>query len=140
MSRFLLDTNVVSDLRKPRPNRGLLTWISSIDEFKLFLSVLTIGELRIGITMQADPKKRSALDVWLVSDLIPRFEGRMLSFDLDAAERWGRMEGQARLGSGKLPVIDSQLAATALRHDLTLVTNNESDFSRSGVAVLNPWT
>ena len=140
MSGFLLDTNVVSDLRKPRPNVGLTAWIASADEQKLFLSVLTIGELRIGIAVQPDAKKRAALETWLISDMLSRFAGRILAFDLDVAQQWGRIEGRARLGSGKLPVVDSQLAATALFHGLTLVTNNEADFSRTGASVLNPWT
>jgi len=140
VSGFLLDTNVVSDLRKPRPNVGLTAWIASADEQKLFLSVLTIGELRIGIAVQPDAKKRAALETWLISDMLSRFAGRILAFDLDVAQQWGRIEGRARLGSGKLPVVDSQLAATALFHGLTLVTNNEADFSRTGASVLNPWT
>jgi len=140
VSGFLLDTNVVSDLRKPRPNSGLTAWIATVDEQKLFLSVLSIGELRIGITLQSDARKRAALETWLVSDLLSRFAGRILAFDLDVAQQWGRIEGRARLGSGKLPVVDSQLAATALRHGLTLVTNNEADFSRTGASILNPWT
>ena len=140
MSGFLLDTNVVSDLRKARPNEGLVEWIDAVDESKLFLSVITIGELRIGIEMQQDKKKRADLETWLVSDLMERFEGRILPFDLSVAERWGRIEGRARSGSGKLPVVDSFTAATAIHHDLTLVTNNESDFARTGAAVLNPWS
>lgn len=140
MSGFLLDTNVVSDLRKPRPNVGLTAWIASADEQKLFLSVLTIAELRIGIAVRPDAKKRAALETWLISDMLSRFAGRILAFDLDVAQQWGRIEGRARLGSGKLPVVDSQLAATALFHGLTLVTNNEADFSRTGASVLNPWT
>lgn len=140
MSGFLLDTNVVSNLRKLRPNQGLLTWIDAVDEASLYLSVLTIGELRIGVTMQRDVKKRTELEIWLISDLVPRFEGRIVAFDLGVADVWGRMEGQARLGSGKLPVVDSLLAATAMHHGLTLVTNNETDFSRTGAPVLNPWT
>ena len=140
MTGFLLDTNVVSDLRKPRPNAGLVEWIDAADESKTFLSVITIGELRIGIEMQTDKKRRSDLETWLVSDLLARFEGRVLPFDLGVAERWGRIEGRARSGSGKLPVVDSFIAATALHYDLTLVTNNESDFARTGAAVLNPWS
>ena len=139
MSGFLLDTNVVSDLRKPRPNSGLLSWINAVDELSLYLSAVTVGELRIGVEMQTDEKKRSDLATWLASELIPRFEGRILPFDLAVADRWGRIEGRARLGSGKLPVVDSLIAATALHHNMTLVTNNEGDFSRSGVGILNPW-
>jgi predicted nucleic acid-binding protein len=140
MIGFLLDTNVVSDLRKTRPNPGLTGWVASVDERSLYLSVLTIAELRRGITIQTDAKKRRALETWVVSELIPRFSGQTLVFDLDVAQLWGRIEGQARLGTGKLPVIDSQLAATALHHGLTLVTNNEKDFSRTGVVIINPWT
>ncbi len=140
MSGFLLDTNVVSDLRKPRPNAGLAAWIASADEQRLFLSVLSIGELRIGIAIQSDARKRGALETWLVSDLLSRFQGRILPFDLDVSQQWGRIEGRARLGAGKLPIVDSQLAATAIHHGLTLVTNNESDFSRTGASILNPWT
>lgn len=140
MSGFLLDTNVVSDLRKPRPNSGLVEWIDATDESKLFLSVITVGELRIGIEMQQDKRKRGALETWLVSDLLERFAGRVLSFDIDVAERWGRVEGRARAGSGKLPAIDSLIAATALQHGLTLITQNESDFARTGVPILNPWS
>jgi len=137
---FLLDTNVVSDLRKPRPNRGLVAWIDASDENKLFLSVITMGEIRVGIETQTNQKKRSDLETWLVSSLMVRFEGRILPFDLGVAERWGRIEGRARSGSGKLPIVDSFIAATALHHDLTLVTNNESDFARTGAAIVNPWS
>jgi predicted nucleic acid-binding protein len=140
MSGFLLDTNVVSDLRKPRPNSGLVEWIDATDESKLFLSVITVGELRIGIEMQQDKRKRGALETWLVSDLLERFAGRVLSLDIDVAERWGRLEGRARAGSGKLPAIDSLIAATALQHGLTLITQNESNFARTGVPILNPWS
>ncbi len=83
--------------------------------------------------------KRLALETWLVSELIPRFNGRILAFDIDVAQLWGRIEGRARLGAGKLPVIDSQIAATALHTGLTLVTNNERDFSRTGAVIVNPW-
>ncbi|MBV8725105.1 MAG: type II toxin-antitoxin system VapC family toxin [Candidatus Eremiobacteraeota bacterium] len=140
MTGFLLDTNVVSDLRKPRPNRGLVAWIDASDENKLFLSVITMGEIRVGIETQTNQKKRSDLETWLVSSLMVRFEGRILPFDLGVAERWGRIEGRARSGSGKLPIVDSFIAATALHHDLTLVTNNESDFARTGAAIVNPWS
>ncbi|MEO6990246.1 MAG: type II toxin-antitoxin system VapC family toxin [Candidatus Baltobacteraceae bacterium] len=140
MSGFLLDTNVMSDLRKPLPNAGLVTWLGAVDERELFLSVLSIGEIRIGITMQGMARKRVDLETWLVSDLIPRFAGRILPVDMEVAEHWGRTEGAARLGAGKLLVIDSLLAATAHHHNLTVVTNNEADFSRTGTTVINPWT
>jgi len=90
--------------------------------------------------MQTDSRRRADLESWLVSELIPRFSGRVLAFDLAVAERWGRIEGRARMSSGKLPIVDSLVAATALHYDLTLVTNNEKDFARTGIAVMNPWS
>lgn len=140
MSGFLLDTNVISELRKPRANAGVVRWLDAVEEQALFLSAITIGELRIGIDMVSHERKRADLEAWLVSGVTRRFSGRILPFDLDVAQQWGRIEANARLRSGKLPVIDALIAATALRHGLTVVTNNAGDFARTGVAVLRPWT
>jgi toxin FitB len=139
VSGFLLDTNVISELRKPRPNDGVVRWIENVDEHLLFLSVVTIGELRTGIDMVAQPKKRGDLEAWLVSAVTRRFAGRILPFDLEVAEQWGVIEARARLGAGKLPVVDALIAATAIRHGLTIVSHNVRDFSRTGGAVLSPW-
>jgi predicted nucleic acid-binding protein len=140
LSGFLLDTNVPSELRKRSPNAGLIQWLRRIDELKLYLSVLTIAEFRIGIEMERDKRKQGDLESWLVSDVMPRFSGRILPFDLSAAERWALIEGRARRASGKLPTVDAMLAATALDYGLTIVTRNETHFARTGVTVLNPWT
>ena len=139
MSGFLLDTSVISELRRPRPNAGLIRWIESVDERALFLSVITIGELRVGIEMLGNSRKRADLEVWLVSAVTQRFSGRILSFDLDVADQWGRIEANARVASGKLPVVDGLIAATAIRHGLTLVSHNTRDFARTGVTMLSPW-
>ncbi|MDE2573604.1 MAG: type II toxin-antitoxin system VapC family toxin [bacterium] len=139
MRGFLLDTCAISELRKPKPDPGFIAWISAVDETLLHISVVTLAELRIGVEMVADASKRAAIERWLQSDVTARFGDRVLSFDLEVADRWGRMEGRARASGGRLPVIDAQIAATAEHHDLTLVTRNEADFRRMETPIVNPW-
>ncbi len=139
MSGLVLDTNIISELRRVRPNLGLKKWIELVSEQTLFLSCITLSELRLGIELVAEPKKRRDLERWLVSDVVNRCDGRILSFDQAVAGRWGRLEATARAGGAKLPAIDSMIAATALHYNLSIVTRNERDFGRSGVAVVNPW-
>jgi len=140
MRGFLLDTNVVSELMKPRPNRRVASWIETTAEELMYLSVITIGELRKGIDLlsETDPK-RAALQSWLDLDVRVRFAGRLLSFDDAVAERWGQVEALARKRRLTLPTIDAQLAATALQHNLTFVTRNSRDVGPAGVPVFNPW-
>jgi toxin FitB len=133
---FLLDTNVVSELIKPRPNSGVVRWMEATDEPLLHLSVLTLGEIRKGITSVPDTKRRIALETWLNRDLVLRFEGRIFSIDQAVADRWGKICGGS---THPLPVIDSLLAATALYHELTLVTRDTRPVEATGVALLNPW-
>ena len=137
MSGFLLDTNIISELVKARPEPRVTAWIENIDESLLYLSVLTLGEIRKGITSLGDGARRVSLEAWLDGDLALRFSDRILSIDLDVADRWGRIAGNTR--KKPLPVIDGLLAATALHYDLTLVTRNIADITGSGVAVFNPW-
>jgi predicted nucleic acid-binding protein len=141
MTGFLLDTNVVSELMKPRPNRRVATWVELTSEELLHLSVITIGELRKGIDLLAsgDPK-RAALQSWLDRDVRLRFAGRLLVFDDFVAERWGQLEALAKKRRFTLPTIDAQLAATALHHNLTFVTRNTADVGPTGVPVFNPWS
>jgi predicted nucleic acid-binding protein len=135
VSGFLLDTNVISELVRPRPNPRVTHWLDSIDEELLFLSVLTLGEIRKGITALASARK-VRLEAWLSGGLIPRFESRILAIDQAIAERWGQITGSLAAQGTPLPVIDGLLAATALDHNLTLVTRN---VSLTGVAVFDPW-
>lgn len=137
---FLLDTNVISELMKPRPNRPVAKWIDTTSEELLHLSVITIGEVRKGIDLldEADPR-RAALQSWLDRDVRVRFAGRLLSFDDAVAERWGQLEALAKKRRLTLPTIDAQLAATALHHGLTFVTRNTVDIAPTGVPVFNPW-
>jgi predicted nucleic acid-binding protein len=137
---FLLDTNVVSELMKPRPSRAVATWVANTPESLLHLSVLTIGEVRKGIeSLRDDDPKRAALQSWLNRDVRIRFAGRLLVFDDGVAERWGHLESLARRRRITIPTIDAQLAATALHHGLTFVTRNTVDVAPMEVPVFNPW-
>lgn len=140
MSGFLLDTNVISELVKPRPEQKVISWIQATDESLFFLSVLTIGEIRKGINSLPSGNKRALLESWLGNDLVMRFAGRILSIDFGIAERWGLLSAQAKASGVLLPVIDGLLAATALHHNLTFATRNTNDVKLAGLSVFNPWT
>jgi toxin FitB len=140
VSGFLLDTNIISELVKPKPESKVTTWIDSTDEGLLHLSVLTLGELREGIASLRDASRRVMLEAWLDSDLIPRFAERILPIDVAVADRWGRLAADAAAAKSPLPVIDGLLAATALDQDLTFVTRNTKDVAVTGVPVFNPWS
>lgn len=140
-SGFLLDTNLVSELMKPRPHRGVATWVTATPEALLYLSVITIGEIRKGIDLLGDDDpRRAALQSWLDRDLRLRFTGRLLPFDEGVAERWGQLEALARKKRLTLPTLDAQLAATALHHGLTFVTRHTAHVEPTGVPLFNPWT
>ena len=139
MRGFLLDTNVLSELIKPKPDRRVVDWIESTDEDMLFLSVLTLGEIRKGIGALHPGARRAKLEAWLESGLRPRFAGRILPIDESVADRWGAISGSAAAAGKPVPVIDGLLAATALDHNLTLVTRNTADVMGTGVAVFSPW-
>ena len=139
MTGFLVDTNVISELVKPKPEPRVVAWVDAADEALLFLSVLTLGEIRKGISTVQESRRRGNLESWLETALRPRFAGRVLAVDEDVADRWGRIAADAAQRRKPLPVIDALLAATALHHDLMLVTRNVADVATTGVAVLNPW-
>lgn len=134
---YLIDTNVLSELRRKAPERRVVQWVDARPSAMLHLSVLTLGELRKGIEVLQDRKRRAALLDWLESDLPAFFSGRVLAIDARVADRWGRMLAAARR---PLPAVDSLLAATAASHDLTIVTRNGRDFAGLGVPVIDPWT
>ena len=133
---FLLDTNVISEVRKgARCNAGVAAWFAGVPDADLFISVLVTGEIRRGVerVRPRDPRQAEALEHWL-GDLIESYADRVLPVDARVAEAWGRL-GAAR----PVPVIDALLAATAHVHDMTLVTRNASDVDGLAVAVLNPF-
>ena len=133
---YLLDTNVLSELRRKSPDAGVVEWFTQRPASTLYLSILTLGELRKGIEGLADTKRRMALTDWLETDLQSFFAGRILGIDAQVADRWGRLVAAA---GRPLPAIDSLLGATAAQHGLSLVTRNERDFAGLGLEVINPW-
>lgn len=133
---YLLDTNVISELVAAKPNRAVLEWVSSIPVSSTYLSVLTLGEIRKGIEKVSDAKRKNKLILWLEVDLAMQFEERILEIDIKVADRWGRLQADAKRS---LPAIDSLIAATALHHDLTLVTRNVNDFHGIDLPMINPW-
>src|ERR1039458_8255040 len=139
MSGFLLDTNTISELIRPRPDPKVVAWFEKTDENLFYLSVLTLGEIRKGVSALIDAKRRVAIEAWLEKDLHNRFEGRILPINEAIADRWGALAGQALLKKKLIPVIDGLLAATAIHHNLTFVTRNTKDVEDTGVNLFNPW-
>ena len=139
MSGFLLDTNVISELVKPRPEATVTAWVERTDESLLYLSVLTLGEIQRGIAALPQSQRRATLEAWLDKDLRGRFEERILAVDEEVADRWGLLTAAARNNGIVLPVIDGLLAATALEYNLTFVTRDIGQIPSMGVAVFNPW-
>jgi predicted nucleic acid-binding protein len=136
---FLLDTNAISEWVKPRPNPGLIGWMESADEDRVFISVVSWAELRYGIERMAAGRRRTQLEQWLRHELPLRFEGRILPVDTQVAEAWGRTVSQSEAAGRPIGAMDAFLAATAETHQLTLVTRNVTDFPLLK-AVLNPWS
>ena len=139
MSGFLLDTNCISEVVRPSPSPSVVAWFDAADESLLYLSVLTLGEIRKGIASLPQSRRRTSLESWLDADLRQRFEGRVLSVDASVADRWGLLAAEAKRRGRTLAVIDGLLAATALAHNLTVVSRNAADFAATHVPVLNPW-
>lgn len=140
MSGFLLDTNVISELIKPKPEPKVTVWIDGTDEELLFLSVLTLGEIRKGVVLLPRSARRTALESWLNKELPLRFSDRILSVDQEVADRWGQLSGMTGARGVQVSVIDGLLAATAVQHNLTLVTRDTRDVAATGVPLFNPWT
>jgi toxin FitB len=139
VSGYLLDTNVISEMVKLRPEAKVVSWVQTTNEELLYLSVLTIGEIRKGIDSLPRSNKRGLLESWLANDLVLRFAGRILQVNLDIAERWGLISARAKIAGAPLAVIDGLMAATALHHNLTFVTRNTKDVRVAGINMLNPW-
>ena len=139
MSGFLLDTNCISEIVRLKPEPRVIAWMEAADENLLYISVLTLGEIRKGLAGLPQSKRRTRLETWLELELRARFSRRILSIDGDIADRWGLLAAEAKRKGRPLSTIDGLLAATALHHNLTLVSRNVSDFTHTQVPVLNPW-
>jgi predicted nucleic acid-binding protein len=116
------------------------TWIDGTDEELLFLSVLTLGEIRKGVVLLPRSARRNSLEAWLSKELPIRFSNRILSVDQEVADRWGNLSGLTSARGVHVGVIDGLLAATAIQHNLTMVTRDTRDVAATGVALFNPWT
>jgi len=137
--KFLLDTNVVSEWAKPRPDAGVVAWLADVDEDRVFVSVVTLAELRYGIERMAAGNRRRRLDEWLRDELPLRFEGRVLAIDTAVADAWGHVVMHSEAAGRPIGAMDALIAATVRVHDLTLVTRNASDFESTVKAIVNPW-
>ena len=132
---YLLDTNVISEMVKRSPSQKVLTWLSSIDINNFCLSVLTLGEIRKGVERLSDSSQKQKIIQWLEIDLPKRFIGRFIAIDERVAEKWGFISSKI-----SIPAIDALLAASAIVHNLKLVTRNTKDFAAiSGLEKINPW-
>jgi Predicted nucleic acid-binding protein, contains PIN domain len=137
---FLLDTNVVSEPMRPRPNPGVLKWLAEVEEDSAFISVVTITELPYGIERLATGKRRERLDGWLQKDLRLRFEGRILPVDFEVANMCGRLIARRESLGRPIEPRDAFIAATAEVFGLTLVTRNVSDFEPTTKMIVSPWS
>lgn len=133
---YLIDTNVILELVKKTPDRQVMQWFQSVPNDKIYISALTIGEIRKGVDKMSDGSKKEKLRIWLEHQLPEWFQNRILSIDLAVANRWGRLLAQSKQ---PLSAIDSLIAATALHFDLSIVTRNTMDFSHSSLEIINPW-
>lgn len=136
---FLLDTNVISEWVKPRPDPGVVAWTAWVDEDRTHLSVVTLAELRRGVVRLEEGARRRRLDEWLRGELPLRFEGRILVIDARVADDWGEVVAARERAGRPIGMTDAFMAATARVHDLTLVTRNTVDFEPSVESILNPF-
>lgn len=133
---YLIDTNVLSELRRREPNQGVIEWFELRPSTTLYLSVLTLGEIRKGIDLLVNDDRQLKLLDWLEVELPQFFSGRILSVDANVADRWGRLAAQM---GRPIPAIDSLMAATAFTHGLKLVTRNVRDLNYPELDIINPW-
>jgi predicted nucleic acid-binding protein len=136
---YLVDTNIPSELTRENPDARVVEFLRNVDKEGVFLSVMTIGEICKGIATLPVSQRRATLQDWLDIDVRSWFAGRMLPVTEAIAERWGHLAATAKQRGLTLAVVDGVIAATALHHDLTLVTRNVKDFHGLGVNISNPW-
>ena len=136
---YVLDTNVISELILKQPNKKVVEWLDHLDPNMIYLSVITIGEIRKGIEKLPPSKRREAVKEWLEADLLLRFQGRILEITTDVMLIWGELTGRLEKEGRPITAIDSLIAAIAVQGDYCLVTRNERDFQHTGVTIINPW-
>jgi predicted nucleic acid-binding protein len=136
---WLLDTNVLSELRRPRPEPRVVTFVADRPLEQLFVSAVTLAEIRFGIELLAEPNRRAELNEWLTHKVRPMFEHRVLPITEDIMLKWRLLVEAGRKSGHVFSQPDLLIAATAIQHNLTVVTRDRSDFDKAGVPVLNPW-
>ena len=136
---YLLDTNVLSEVQRPKPDEHVLAWLDQVDEDRTYLSVISFGEIARGVAQLEDGRRKLALQNWLDIDLPGRFGSRLLQVDRETALIWGRLIAEAKRAGRVLPVMDGWIAACAVRHGFALVTRNTRDFIGLELELLNPW-
>ncbi|MGV7187100.1 type II toxin-antitoxin system VapC family toxin [Xanthomonas axonopodis] len=137
---ILLDTNVISELWRPQPNPQVVAWIDAQAVETLFLSVVTVAELRFGIAVMPKGRKRSTLHARLEGEVLPLFDGRLLAFDLDASHAFAALASKARTAGLTLGRADAYIAATAVAQGLTVATRDTAPFEAMALDVINPWS
>jgi predicted nucleic acid-binding protein len=140
MSGLLLDTNIPSEMIRSQPDPRVSAWLHAQDEVTLYLSSITIGELRKGMITMPAGKRRTELEAWMSSDLIASFDDRIIPVTKSIADRWGTLSGHRKLAGRPVGMADGLIAATALEHGLTVVTRNVRDYEKLGLTLLNPWS
>ncbi len=137
--KYLLDTCVVCEIIKPKPDKNVVAWLKSQNEDDLFLSVLTFGEIEKGIEKASDATRKRKLQLWVADDLKNRFKGRVIPVDLSVAVKWGEIQGVAELSGKPMPTIDGLIAVSGYVNDCVVVTRNTADMMQSKVALFDPW-
>ena len=136
---YLLNTCVLSEFTRRQPNQSVIDWLDSIEEEKLFISVITVGEIQRGIERLPDSHRKTELLVWMNNGLLQRFAARMVVIDTPTMFMWGSLTARMEAAGQPMTVMDSLIAASAMQNNLILATRNVSDFLPSGVQVINPW-
>jgi len=136
---FQLDTNVPSELTRPQSDANVESWLNAVDDEQLYLSVVSLGEIVKGPTVRPAGHRRDQLQASIDEILRPWFAGRILPVSETIAERWGVMAGESQLKGRPVSMADGLIAATALEHELIVVTRNVKDFAALGVQIINPW-
>lgn len=139
MNGYLLDTNVPSEFSRDRPEPRVVRWLKAQPVTTLFLSAITIGEIRKGLVVMPQGRRRADLETWFHTDLLVWFRNRILPVTHAIADRWGELDGHSQLKGTPLNTGDGLIAATAIEHDLTVVTRNVKDFAGLGLTIFNPW-
>jgi predicted nucleic acid-binding protein len=138
--KYLLDTCVICEIIKPKPDENVISWVQDKNENSLYLSVLTFGEIEKGIEKAMDSARKRKLQLWVEQDLKQRFENRIIPIDLEISGRWGTLQGKAELVGKSMPVVDGLIAVSGLVHNCIVVTRNIADMEQSSAELLNPWS